>query len=155
MSFLFCLYIQVCNTACSSPDAEECRPLQSLSIGASGDITTTPASEALACGPTFTGANLGTLGTQSPSDLEHCEAFYMTSNKAGAKLEDVCGGSACNVQMVLDNGVTALGSSGSDPTPTPTPTPTPAPTPAPTPGPTPYGRRRSLLQAPTPYGRRF
>ncbi len=74
----------------------------------------------------------------------------MTSNKAGAKLEDVCGGSSCKVQMVLDNGVTALGSAGPNPTPTPTPSPTPSP------GPTPYGRRRSLQQAaPTPYGRRF
>ncbi len=70
----------------------------------------------------------------------------MTSNKAGAKLADICGGSSCQVQMVLDNGVTALGSAGPNPTPTPTPTPSP----------TPYGRRRSLQQAtPTAYGRRF
>jgi hypothetical protein len=90
----------------------------------------------------------------------------MTSNKAGAKLEDVCGGSACQVQMVLDNGVTALGSAGPNPTPTPTPSPTPSPGPTPygrrrslqqaEPTTTAYGRRRSLLQAtPTAYGRRF
>jgi hypothetical protein len=77
----------------------------------------------------------------------------MTSNKAGAKVQDVCGGSSCKVQMVLDNGVTALSSPGPDPTPSPSPKSSPTPSP----GPTPYGsnRRRSLSQAPTPHGRRF
>lgn len=78
----------------------------------------------------------------------------MTTNKAGAGIEDVCGDSSCKVQMSLDNGVTALGSSGADPTPVPTPS-SPKSSPLPSPGPTPYGRRRSLAQAPTPYGRRF
>jgi hypothetical protein len=147
---------QVCNTACASPDSELCRPLKSLSIGASSDgVTTFPESKAGGCGPTFSGAALNSLGTDSPSGPEHCEAFYVTAPEAGAAQAAICGGKTCTVQMVLDNGVTAAGSSGFTPSEV---SPTPAPTPSPTPGPTPYGRRRSLQQVPevttTAYGKR-
>ena len=141
--------MQVCNTACSSPGAETCRPLKSLSVGAK-DVTTYPESISDACGPTWDAANLGTLASQAPSDPEHCEAFYLTSSKVGAKVSDICEGGDCPVQFVLDNGVTAVtGAKSASPSPGTSAAPSP-------PGPQPYGRRRSLQQEPvtTSYGRR-
>lgn len=142
--------LTVCNTASAS--AETNRPLKSLSISASG-VTTWPESTPTSGGVSFSGASLGSLATQSPSDPEHCEAFYLTAPTAGAKIESISGGSpTVSLSWELDNGVTATTTSGpesSGPATTPSGPSTPS-------NPQVYGRRRSLLQAgPTPYGRRL
>ena len=148
LTFFISLSTQVCNTQCTAPDSEYCQPLKSLAVGAS-DVTTYPDSSATDCGPTFTGDALASLGTESPSDPEHCEAFYITVDTPGAKIADVCGSESCQVQMELANGVKAV--AGAAPVP-----PTPNPKPVVSPSPTPYGRRRNLQQATvTAYGRRM
>ena len=142
-------YLQVCNTQAGSTETN--RPLKSLSVGATG-VTTYPESAPTATGVAFTGASLGSLATQTPSDPEHCEAFYLTAPKAGAKIEDVCGASTCTLSWELDNGVTATTTSGPSSSGPSTPS---GPSSGPS-NPQVYGRRRSLLQAgPTPYGRRL
>ena len=147
----------MCNTGCSAPDADTCRPLKSVSVGATG-VSSYPTAASDACGPSFGVDSLGSLASSGPETPEHCEALYLTADKAQASLAEVCA-DGCRVLYELDNGVKASATidaaapAQASPSPEPETSPSPSsspsgpkPTPTPKPyGPTPY-RRRSLME---------
>jgi len=102
-----------------------CQSLKKITVGAASDVSSSPASTSSDCGLDFDAAALGSLASQEPSAPEHCEALYLTTNKAGATLDDICP-NGCNVSVELVDGTQVVknlegGSGGSSPTPNPSP----------------------------------
>lgn len=141
--------MQVCNTKCSSATADTCRPLKSVSVGATG-VTAYPTASSDACGPSFGAGALGSLATAAPSGPENCEALYLTANKPSATLAEVCA-NGCPVLFTLDNGATYSTTVDGAAVPSPSPSSSPSGGSSPSSsspkpyGPSPY-RRRSLQE---------
>jgi len=149
--FSYTPQLQICNTGCTA-GSPLCQSLKKITVGAASDVSSSPASTSSDCGLDFDAAALGPLASQEPSAPEHCEALYLTTNKAGATLDDICP-NGCNVSVELVDGTQVVknlegGSGGSSPTPNPSPDKNTSPGGSNQGGgPSPYG--------PTPYRRRL